>query len=135
MRSSSPTVNGSLPLSTDIDASHDAGPGAEGCSWCDVAVEAHDGYRLFEPAGERRAVFCRLEHVVAWAMHGPHWEAGADDEPPEVERSLEACAHCGAELPDTRVVLVRHRGEHRIADAFCSVDHLDAWARAGGRWR
>jgi len=38
-------------------------------------------------------------------------------------------------LPDTRLVLVRHRGEHRIPDAFCSVDHLDAWARAGGRWR
>jgi hypothetical protein len=34
-----------------------------------------------------------------------------------------------------RVTLIRHRGEHRIPDAFCSVDHAAAWARAGGRWR
>jgi hypothetical protein len=33
------------------------------------------------------------------------------------------------------VVLVRHRGEHRIPDAFCSADHLASWAKAGGRWR
>jgi hypothetical protein len=30
---------------------------------------------------------------------------------------------------------MRHRAEHRIADAFCSVDHLLEWAKAGGRWR
>jgi hypothetical protein len=29
---------------------------------------------------------------------------------------------------------VRHRGEHRIPDAFCSPDHMGAWARKGGRW-
>ena len=101
-------------MSTDIDASREAGQGAEACLWCGGAVEAYDGYYLFEPVGEQRAVFCRLEHVVPWAMHGPHWEAGADDEPPGVGRSLEACAQCGAALPDTHVVLVRHRGEHRI---------------------
>jgi hypothetical protein len=33
------------------------------------------------------------------------------------------------------VLLVRHRGEHRVADGFCSVDHLNEWAKAGGRWR
>jgi hypothetical protein len=33
-----------------------------------------------------------------------------------------------------RVVLVRHRGEHRIPDAFCSPDHMSEWAKAGGRW-
>ena len=32
-------------------------------------------------------------------------------------------------------LLVRHRGEHRISDGFCSVDHLADWAKAGGRWR
>jgi hypothetical protein len=31
--------------------------------------------------------------------------------------------------------LIRHRGEHRIADAFCGTDHLLEWAKAGGRWR
>ena len=31
--------------------------------------------------------------------------------------------------------LVRHRGEHRIADGFCSVDHMADWAKSGGRWR
>ena len=29
----------------------------------------------------------------------------------------------------------RHRGEHRIPDAFCSAAHAAAWAKAGGRWR
>jgi hypothetical protein len=33
------------------------------------------------------------------------------------------------------VLLVRHRGEHRIADAFCGIDHVLAWAKAGGRWQ
>jgi hypothetical protein len=33
------------------------------------------------------------------------------------------------------VLLVRHRGEHRIPDAFCSLDHAAEWAKAGGRWR
>ena len=122
-------------MSTDIDAAREAGPGAERCSWCGEAVEAHDGFRLLEPAGDRRAAFCRLEHVVPWAMDGPHWEPGAGEEAPAAEHALEACSQCGAALPDTRLVLVRHRGEHRIPDGFCSVDHLHAWARAGGRWR
>ena len=40
----------------------------------------------------------------------------------------------GVPLSDVHVLLVRHRGEHRIPDAFCSVDHLAEWAKAGGRW-
>ena len=122
-------------MTTDIDASTDAGPGAESCSWCGETVEASDGYRLAEPAGARRAAFCRLEHLVPWAMQGPRWEPGTAEEPSEAERSLGACSQCGAELPDTQLVLVRRRGEHRVPDAFCSLDHLDAWVRAGGRWR
>ena len=38
-------------------------------------------------------------------------------------------------LGDVVLTLVRHRGEHRIRDSFCSVAHLTAWAKAGGRWR
>ena len=105
------------------------------CSWCGAAVERGDGYRVAETPGERTAVFCRLEHVVPWSIQGPHWEAGAPEEPPGVGDSVDACAHCGERLSDVRVLLVRHRGEHRIPDAFCSVDHLAAWAKAGGRWR
>jgi hypothetical protein len=45
------------------------------------------------------------------------------------------CAHCGAALDEGHLVLVRHRGEYRIPDGFCSVDHLLAWAKAGGRWQ
>ncbi|MDP8944133.1 MAG: hypothetical protein M3N16_08465 [Actinomycetota bacterium] len=104
------------------------------CSWCGVRVEPADGYRLAEPAGERRAAFCRLEHVVPWAIQGPHWEAGALAEPPGLEEPLAECARCGAPLDDKRVLLVRHRGDQRIPDAFCSVDHLAEWAKAGGRW-
>lgn len=107
----------------------------ERCSWCGVSVGRDEGYRAAEEAGERRAVFCRLEHVVPWAIQGPHWDAGSLGEAVPADPALARCAQCGAELDDTRVVLVRHRGEHRIPDAFCGSDHLLAWAKAGGRWR
>ncbi|MDO8210405.1 hypothetical protein [Conexibacter sp. CPCC 206217] len=105
------------------------------CSWCGAAIEPDDGYRAAEQAGERLAAFCRLEHVVPWAIQGPHWGAGTLTPQPREEPALRACAHCGEPLDDTRVLLVRHRGEYRIADAFCTTDHLRAWATAGGRWQ
>ena len=109
---------------------------SERCTWCGSAVEQSDGFRLAEPAGERGAVFCRLEHIVPWTIRGAHWEAGVPGLPAGLLRSeaVGACAECGAELTDDRLVLVRHRGQHRIPDGFCSVDHLLAWAKAGGRW-
>jgi hypothetical protein len=105
------------------------------CSWCGVAVEDGQGFRATEPAGERKAVFCRLEHIVPWVIQGAHWEPGTILEPDDPGEGLGRCAHCGGPLDDARVLLVRHRGEHRIADAFCSVDHLLEWAKSGGRWR
>jgi hypothetical protein len=112
----------------------------EECTWCGAAVEPSDGYRLIERPGDRRAVFCRLEHVVPWVLQGPHWAPGDGEETGEVDSGGAAadageCAHCGAPLGDVHLTLTRHRGEHRIPDAFCSVDHAAAWARAGGRWR
>jgi hypothetical protein len=107
----------------------------EACTWCGTAVESDDGYRLFEPAGDRRAAFCRLEHVVPWAIQGPHWEAGELDEPPPVAEPARTCAHCGRDLGEVHILLVRHRGDARIPDDFCSVDHLLAWTKAGGRWQ
>ena len=107
----------------------------ERCSWCDNAVERGDGWRVEERPGARRAVFCRLEHVVPWSLQGPHWKAAAIAEPADPADSAEQCSHCGELLGDVQVLAVRHRGEHRIPDAFCSVDHLAAWAKAGGRWR
>jgi hypothetical protein len=101
------------------------------CSWCGDAVEAGDGFRAYEPAGDRTAVFCRLEHVIPWALRGAHWEPGA--EPRHTEGKLR-CSRCEAGLGDVRIDLVRHRGEHRIADHFCSVEHLTEWAKAGGRY-
>src|SRR5919205_642443 len=106
----------------------------DACTWCGAAVEPWDGFRAYEPAGGRRAVFCRLEHVVPWAIRGAHWEPGSrltDDDPDE---GLGRCARCGGALGPRRILLVRHRGEHRIADAFCELDHLVEWAKAGGRW-
>jgi hypothetical protein len=107
----------------------------ERCTWCGARVDPEDGFRLAESPGERSAVFCRLEHLVPWAFHGGHWEAGSPKEPGSLDAELETCAHCGIPLGDVRLTLIRHRGEHRIPDAFCSVDHAGAWARAGGRWR
>jgi hypothetical protein len=108
---------------------------AERCTWCGTGVEAGDGWRAYEPAGARRAVFCRLEHVVPWQIQGAHWEAGELERSDEAEERARTCSHCDAELGDVHVLLVRHRGEHRVADDFCSVEHLKAWAVAGGRWR
>jgi hypothetical protein len=107
----------------------------ERCTWCGAEVEADDGFRAYEPEGERRAVFCRLEHVVPWSIRGAHWEAGAPEGDVSAGGPPHRCAHCEAELGEVHVLLVRHRGRHRIADDFCSVDHLTEWAKAGGRWQ
>jgi hypothetical protein len=104
------------------------------CSWCGVGIASDDGFRAAEAAGERLAAFCRLEHVVPWAIQGPHWDAGVLDALPREDPELKHCAQCGAPVDDTRVLLIHHRGEHRIADAFCTTDHLRDWAAAGGRW-
>jgi hypothetical protein len=109
-------------------------PITDACTWCGTGVEGDDGYRLYEPAGSRRAAFCRLEHVVPWTIQGAHWEPGEVAEPPSIDRAPIACAHCGRDLGEVHVLLVRHRGEHRIPDAFCSADHMSEWAKAGGRW-
>jgi hypothetical protein len=107
---------------------------SERCSWCGAALEPGDGWRAEERAGERVAGFCRLEHVVPWAIKGAHWEAGVLREPKGLEDSLTHCAGCGEALPESYVLLVRHRGEHRIPDAFCSPAHMGDWAKRGGRW-
>jgi hypothetical protein len=102
------------------------------CSWCGRPIEPEDGWRVGELAGARRAAFCRLEHVVPWELQGARWEPGELERPAGTPA---ACAHCGEPLGEVHVVAVRHRGGHRVPDAFCSVGHLAAWAKAGGRWR
>jgi hypothetical protein len=98
-------------------------------------VPLDDGFRLFETAGERRAAFCRLEHVVPWAIRGAHWEPGELNEPSYMSEERMSCSQCGQDLGEVHVLLVRHRGEARVPDGFCSVDHLLEWAKAGGRWQ
>lgn len=112
----------------------DAANPAERCTWCGASVARDDGFRVFEPVGERRATFCRLEHVIPWVIQDARWEPGRLAEPAGIDAG-QRCSHCGSELGDVHVLLVRHRGEHRIPDSFCDVDHLAAWAKAGGRWR
>jgi hypothetical protein len=106
------------------------------CAWCGTAVPEGEGFRAFEPAGARRAAFCRLEHVVPWAIRGAAWTpAGPHDAaPPPEAADLRACAWCQAALGDTRVLVVRSRGEQHVADGFCTFEHLLAWAKAGGRY-
>lgn len=68
-------------------------------------------------------------------MQGPHWDAGGPEiAPPATAEAPQTCASCDVPLSDVRVTLTRHRGEHRIPDAFCSVEHLSRWARSGGRY-
>jgi ribosomal protein L24E len=100
------------------------------CSWCGADVEPGDGFRAYEPAGSRQAVFCRLEHVVPWAIRGAWWEAGEPVDDPR----LSTCSFCGDELDEAHVLLVRTRGEHHVPDGFCTVEHLLEWAKAGGRY-
>ena len=108
--------------------------GTEACTWCGAEVESGEGFRAYEPAGERRAVFCRLEHVVPWVISGAYWDAGSAGEPPALEEAVERCSFCEAPLEEAHVLLVRHRGDARIPDGFCSADHLLEWAKRGGRW-
>ena len=108
---------------------------SEPCSWCGEDVDPDDGFRVYEPALKRRAVFCRLEHIVPWALQGPDWGEGETEERPRTDQGPLRCAHCERALDDVGVLLVRHRGEFRIPDQFCEVDHLAAWAKAGGRWQ
>ena len=100
------------------------------CSWCGADVEPSDGYRAYEPAGSRQAVFCRLEHVVPWAIRGAWWEAGQPVDDPR----LSTCSFCGDALDEAHVLFVRTRGEHHVPDGFCTVEHLLEWAKAGGRY-
>src|SRR5918998_2332496 len=97
---------------------------SERCSWCGAGVEPGDGFRAGEHPGERMAVFCRLEHVVPWAIQGAHWEPGTPAEPAAVTARHDECAQCGVALDDVHVQLVRHRGEPRVAGTFCGAEHM-----------
>ena len=68
----------------------------ETCTWCGAEVEPDDGFRAYEPAGERRAVFCRLEHLIPWSLQGAHWEAGEMGEPSRTRRGRERPARTAA---------------------------------------
>jgi hypothetical protein len=114
---------------------------SETCTWCGAEVEPTDGFRAHEPAGERYAVFCRLEHIVPWELQGAGWLPAPAGNPGIPGRGTEempgsgVCSHCEGPLGETAVLLVRHRGEHRVTDGFCSSAHMAAWAKAGGRWQ
>ena len=105
------------------------------CSWCGTRVCADEGFRAYEGAGERVATFCRLEHVVPWAIKGAHWEDMPRGEAQLHIPVVQACSYCDAKLREINLVLIHHRGDLRIPDPFCSVDHLRQWATAGGHWQ
>jgi hypothetical protein len=108
---------------------------AEHCTWCGTDVAEDGGFRVAEPESERRAVFCRLEHVVPWILQGAAWEPGHIVPDGDPDDALGRCALCGEALGEGRVLVVRHRGHHRIGDAFCGIEHLLDWAKGGGRYR
>jgi hypothetical protein len=109
--------------------------GTQACTWCGAVVAADDGFRLRDAGGERRAVFCRLEHVIPWEIKGAKWELAGDDAPgARGQHSDELCSFCGSHPGPERLLLTRHRDHHRILDVFCDTAHLAAWAKAGGRF-
>lgn len=106
----------------------------DACVWCGAEVDDGVGFRAYGAFGKGFAAFCRLEHIVPWAIRGARWAPRAASGP--LDGDLQPrCAHCAAQLGEEAVVLVRHRGAHRICDGFCSVEHMREWANAGGRWR
>ncbi len=106
---------------------------ASKCDWCGTKVLEDDGFRLVKPVHNLIATFDRLEHVVPWIMKGPDWHiaSGGVELPPDAPT---VDSQTGEELGDEPVYLVRHRGEHRIADAFANIDNALEWAKAGGRF-
>lgn len=104
------------------------------CTWCGTGVELGDGFRAYDLDGGRRAVLCRLEHIVPWAIRGAAWEPIAESAGAHADELVHDCAWCGAPLGPGHVLLVRARGVHRVPDGFCGVDHLLEWAKAGGRY-
>ena len=105
----------------------------EPCTWCGNEVEPGDGFRAYEPA--RRAA----RGVLPARARDPLVDPGCPLGRGHADRA--AVSRSGrdpllpdrqAELTDTHVLLVRHRGEHRVAHVFCSVDHMTAWARQAG---
>jgi hypothetical protein len=108
---------------------------SEHCTWCGTPVPEDAGFRVAEPEERRKAVFCRLEHVVPWVMRGAEWDTGRIVRDGEPDDALGRCALCGDPLGTARVLVVRHRGQHRIGDAFCRLEHLESWAKGGGRYK
>jgi len=100
------------------------------CSWCGREVDPADSWVLADPAQRRVAVFCRLEHVVPWSIRGPRWTGGT----PQAPGRPSACARCGAPLGPDALLLVRRRAGHELAEGFCGLEHVVAWAKAGGPW-
>lgn len=105
------------------------------CTWCGTPVGDDEGFRVAEPEEQRKAVFCRLEHVVPWAIRGAEWEPGRIVRAGEPDDALGRCALCGDPLGVERILVVRHRGQHRIGDAFCRLEHFAEWAKGGGRYK
>ena len=107
----------------------------EHCTWCGTAVPDDDGFRVAEPEEGHKAVFCRLEHIVPWIIQGTAWQPGRIVPSGDPDDALGRCALCGDALGVERVLVVRHRGQHRIGDAFCRMEHLEDWAKGGGRYK
>lgn len=112
------------------------------CSWCGADAPAEGSYLLTDIEGARRMVFCRLEHVVPWVMRAGARQRGeieqlGEDELARARTTLgDRCSHCDRELAETPAALLlsRERAGQSVEDSFCEVEHLRAWASAGGRW-
>ena len=95
---------------------------AAGAAWTSTRDE---GFRAAEPEGERRAVVLPPRARRAVGHPGRALGARARSSRPASPTTASGAARTAAARSATRrVLLVRHRGEHRIADAFCGVDHL-----------
>lgn len=105
---------------------------ADHCDWCGTRITERDGFRLLRPERDMGAGFCRIEHVVPWLLKRNDWHIWSGMETPaEAELHPDPATFEPGEDP---WYLVRHRGEHRIADGFSDREALLKWAKAGGRY-
>ena len=109
---------------------------AEPCTWCGTAVPEDDGFRVAEPEEQRKAVFCRLEHVVPWIIQGAGLGVRRTSSPPASPTTPSAAARCAAtRSASSASSWSATAASHRIGDAFCRLEHLEDWAKGGGRYK
>ena len=101
------------------------------CTWCGTAVEPDDGVPRGRAGG--RAQGGVLPARARRAVGDPGRRTGSPARSrARSHNGLGRCAQCATRSTRASCSLVRHRGEHRIADAFCGTPICSSGRRPAG---